>query len=299
MYAIVSAILFGTAGIFVKLAHNTGLDSVSLLTVQYVIAVTLMFIVAFLKDRKKLRISKKQLFHMAVLGGVGNTLMTVCYYMAFEYLPVAMVTMLLFTYPIMVFIYSVAFGKQKIDSRKVIAIVSAFLGCILTLNILSGELKYSMKGIIFGLLAAIFYAFMNLYSEEKLENVDALSINAYSTLFSLLILLLYRWPGFLFKGQIKVEGLTYIIILAVFCEIIPLTLLYSAIKYIGSLKVSIISNLEIPTAIIVSFMILKEDVSIMQIIGAVLIFYSVHLIRSEEPTEEKKRHRISMALLNY
>lgn len=288
MYAIVSAILFGTAGIFVKLAQHTGLDSVSLLTVQYVIAVTLMFIVAFIKDRKKLYISKKQLFDMAILGGVGNTLMTVCYYRAFEYLPVAMVTMLLFTYPIMVFIYSVAFRKQKIDSKKVIAIVSAFSGCILTLNILSGELKYSIKGIVFGLLAAIFYAFMNLYSEEKLENVDALSINAYSTLFSLLTLLVYRWPGFLFKGHIRVESLTYIIILAVFCEIIPLTLLYSAIKYIGSLKVSIISNLEIPTAIVVSFVILKEGVSIMQIVGAVLIFYSVHLIREEELIEEKK-----------
>jgi drug/metabolite transporter (DMT)-like permease len=288
MYAIVSAILFGTAGIFVKLAQNTGLDSVSLLTIQYIIAVTLMFIVAFLKDSKKLYVSKKQLFYMAILGAVGNTLMTVFYYMAFEYLPVAMVTMLLFTYPIMVFVYSVFFEKQKIDIRKIIAILAAFLGCILTLNIFSGELRYSMKGIIFGLLAAVFYAFMNLYSEEKLENVDALSINAYSTLFSLITLIVYRWPGFLLKDQIRLQGLTYIIALAVLCEIVPLTLLYAAIKHIGSLKVSIISNLEIPTAIIVSFVILKESVSIMQIIGAVFIFYAVHLIKEEEKTEVKR-----------
>lgn len=288
MYAIVSAILFGTAGIFVKLAQNTGLDSVSLLTIQYIIAVTLMFIVAFLKDSKKLYVSKKQLCYMAILGAVGNTLMTVFYYMAFEYLPVAMVTMLLFTYPIMVFVYSVFFEKQKIDIKKIIAILAAFLGCILTLNIFSGELRYSMKGIIFGLLAAVFYAFMNLYSEEKLENVDALSINAYSTLFSLITLIVYRWPGFLLKDQIRLEGLTYIIALAVLCEIVPLTLLYAAIKHIGSLKVSIISNLEIPTAIIVSFVILKESVSIMQIIGAGFIFYAVHLIKEEEKTEVKK-----------
>jgi Permeases of the drug/metabolite transporter (DMT) superfamily len=288
MYAIVSAILFGTAGIFVKLAQNTGLDSVSLLTIQYIIAVTLMFIVAFLKDSKKLYVSKKQLFYMAILGAVGNTLMTIFYYMAFEYLPVAMVTMLLFTYPIMVFVYSLFVEKQKIDIRKIIAILAAFLGCILTLNIFSGELKYSMKGIIFGLLAAVFYAFMNLYSEEKLENVDALSINAYSTLFSLITLIVYRWPDFLTKGQIRLEGLTYIIALAVLCEIVPLTLLYAAIKHIGSLKVSIISNLEIPTAIIVSFVILKEAVSIMQIIGAVFIFYAVHLIKEEEKIEVKK-----------
>lgn len=288
VYAVVSAVLFGTAGIFVKLAYKTGLDSVSLLTVQYIIAVTLMFTVAFFKDKRELIISKNQLFHMAVLGGIGNTLMTVFYYKAFEYLPVAMVTMLLFTYPIMVFIYSVFFEKQRIDIRKVAAIVAAFLGCVLTLNILSGGLKYSIKGIIFGLLSAVFYAFMNLYSEKKLESVDSLSINAYSTLFSLLTLIVYRWPDFLFKGQIKLEGLTYITILAVLCEIVPLTLLYASIKHIGSLKVSIISNLEIPTAIIVSFMVLGEAVSSMQIIGAVLIFYAIHLIRAEKTTEVKK-----------
>lgn len=288
IYAIVSAILFGTAGIFVKLAQNTGLDSISLLTIQYIIAVTLMFIAAFLKDNKKLYLSKKQMLNMVVLGAVGNTLMTVFYYMAFEYLPVAMVTMLLFTYPIMVFIYSLLFEKQKIDIRKIGAIISAFLGCILTLNILSGGLRYSIKGIIFGLLAAVFYAFMNLYSEKKLENVDALVINAYSTLFSLITLIIYKWPNFLFDGHITFKSLTYIIILAVFCEIVPLTLLYAAIKHIGSLKVSIISNLELPTAIIFSFVILKEAVSVMQIIGAGLIFYAVHLIRTEERIEVKR-----------
>lgn len=288
IYAVVSAILFGTAGIFVKLAQNTGLDSVSLLTIQYIIAVVLMFVAAFFKDNKKLYISKKQLFNMIILGAVGNTLMTVFYYMAFEYLPVAMVTMLLFTYPIMVFVYSLLVEKQRIDIKKVAAIISAFLGCILTLNILSGHLKYSIKGIIFGLLAAVFYAFMNLYSEKKLENVDALLINAYSTLFSLISLIIYKWPVFLFNGYITLKSLTYIIILAVFCEIVPLTLLYAAIKHIGSLKVSIISNLELPTAIIVSFVILNESVSAAQIIGAGLIFYAVHLIRAEERIEVKK-----------
>lgn len=287
-YSIISAILFGTAGIFVKLAHNTGLDSVSLLTVQYIIAVFLMFLTAFLKDKEKLYVSKNQLINMAVLGGVGNTFMTIFYYMAFEYLPVAMVTMLLFTYPIMVFIYSVIFEKQNVDRKKVIAIIAAFLGGILTLNILSGEFKYSIKGIIFGLLSAVFYAFMNLYSEKKLEDVDSLSINAYSTLFSLLTLVLYKPPGILFSGQIKVEGLFYIITLAILCEIIPLTFLYEAIHYIGALRVSIISNLEIPTAMIVSFILLKESVLITQIIGALLIFYSIHLIRQEEPVLSQK-----------
>jgi len=70
-----------------------------------------------------------------------------------------------------------------------------------------------------------------------------------------------------------------IIILAIFCEIIPLTLLYAAIKKIGAVKVSIISNLEIPTSLIISIIILKESFSTSQFFGALIVVYAVYLIK--------------------
>lgn len=279
LYSIIGAILFGTAGIFVKFAYSTGLKAVSLLTVQYIIAVILMFTLAFIKDKKTLRVSKIQLRDLAILGIIGNTFMTVFYYMSFEYLPVAMVTMLLYTYPIIVFIYSTIFNKHKIKIRKLIALLLAFIGCILTLNLINGKFNYSFKGIIIGLLSAVFYAFMNIYTEKKLSNVEPLTINAYSTLFSLIVLCLYSFPTFLFKGEVSAKGLMYILNLAFFCEIIPLTLLYASISYIGALKVSIISNLEIPTSMIVGFLFLGEKVALVQIIGAICIIYAVYLLR--------------------
>lgn len=279
IYSIIGAILFGTAGLFVKFAYETGLNAVSLLTVQYIFAVILMFSLAFIKNKKTLRVSKKQLRDLAVLGIIGNTFMTVFYYMAFEYLPVAMVTMLLYTYPIIVFIYTTVFNKHKVKFRKLIALLLAFIGCILTLNLVSGKFSYSYKGIVIGLLSAGFYAFMNIFTEKKLGNVEPLTINAYSTLFSLISLCLYSFPTFLFRGEVPVNGLIYILNLAFFCEIIPLTLLYASISYIGALKVSIISNLEIPTSMIVGLLFLGEKVSIIQIIGAMCIIYAVYLLR--------------------
>lgn len=281
IYAIVAAVLFGTAGMFVKLAQRTGLDSITLLTLQYVFAVILMFTIGFIKNKQELIVTKNQLKHLAILGIVGNTFMTVFYYMAFEYLPVAMVTMLLFTYPIMIFIYSYFFERTKLNFKKRLAIFIAFIGCICTLNIIGGGFSYSIKGIIYGLLSAVFYAFMNLYSEKKLENVEALAINAYSTAFSLLILCVFKFPVIVFQGKIKIESICYIAVIAIFCEIIPLTLLYASIKYIGSLKVSIINNLEIPIAILGSYLVLSEKVTFIQLVGAMLIVYAIYLIREK------------------
>lgn len=281
-YAIVGAVLFGTAGMFIKFAYVTGLDSVGLLTIQYIIAVIIMFILLFIHNKRMLVLPFKTIVRLAVLGIIGNTFMTVFYYKAFQYLPVAMVTMLLYTYPLMVFGYTVMFERAKVSLRKAAAIIIALIGCFFTLNIIGNGFKYSSKGIMFGILSAVFYAFMNMYSEKHFGDVNSLVINAYSTFFSLISLLIYRPPYFLIHNSLSAASILYIFILATFCEIIPLTLLYAAIKRIGSVKVSIISNLEIPTAILISFFIIKEPISIYQIVGASLIIYAVYVIKSDE-----------------
>lgn len=270
--------MFGSAGIFVKLAYRVGLDSIDILIVQYIAAVFLMFLFIFATNRKELYLGKVQIFHLAVLGIFGTTFMTLFYYEAFKYLSVAMVTMLLFTYPVMIFIYSILFKNQKVTFDKVVAMILSFAGCILGLNIFNVNLDYTFKGIIFGLLSAVFYAFMNLYSEKNLKNIDAMTINAYSTLFSLITLVIYSPPYFLFNNKFQWEGIFYIILLAVLTDVIPLTLLYSSIKYIGSVKTSIICNLEIPASIIMSGVILGEKIYMIQIIGALLILYAVYII---------------------
>ncbi len=279
IYSILSAVLFGSAGLFVKLAFVGGIDSISLLTLQYIIAVPLMFILLYIFNKESFFITKVQLFRLAVLGIIGNTFMTVLYYISFEYLPIPMVAILLYTYPLMVFIYSILFKKNSLSFKKLFAVVLAFFGCVLTLDILSGNFKYSLKGVILALVCAMFYAFMNIYSEEKLQGLAPLTINAYSTFFSLISLMIYRFPSFVFKGGVSLSLLGYTVILAIFCEIIPLTLLYAAIKHIGSLKVSIIGNLEIPTAMLVSFFILHEQIGYMQIIGTSLVVYAIYSIR--------------------
>lgn len=279
IYSILSAILFGSAGLFVKMAYVGGIDSISLLTLQYMIAVPLMFILMYIFDKKSFKITKVQLLRLAVLGIVGNTLMTVLYYISFNYLPMEVVAILLYTYPLMVFVYSAVFKKSHLGYKKLLAVLLAFFGCVLTLDILSGHLKYSAIGVMVALLCAMFYAFMNIYSEEKLQGLEPLAINAYSTLFSLIALMIYKFPVFVFSGEVNASLLLYTTILAVFCEIIPLTLLYAAIKRIGSLKVSIIGNIEIPTAMIISFFILHENVGIMQIVGIVIVVCAVYMIR--------------------
>lgn len=284
IYAIVSAIFFGSAGIFVKNGYSEIFGPVELLMLQYIIATIILFIISIIKYKKSLFQSKSMLIKLFIQGAFGNTLMTVFFYSSFKYLDISIATMLLYTYPAMVAIISSLFFKEKISRRKIIAIICTFIGCLMVLNIFTGNtLKSSgIIGIMYGILAAVFYSFMNIYAKNIVEDVPPVIITLYTTIFSLIVLFIFNF-GFIYKiGNITFSSIKNAAFLAFFCEIIPLTLLYAAIKEIGSVNTSIIGTLELPAAAIFSFLFIGEKLSILQISGILLAVYSVIRLKKIE-----------------
>lgn len=137
-------------------------------------------------------------------------------------------------------------------------------------------------GIIFGLLSAVFYAGVNIYAKYIVEDVPEVLVTFYSTTFSLLVLLIFNFP-FIFKlSSISFVSVKNAALLAVFCEIIPLTLLYAAIKYVGPVTTSIISTIEIPSAAVLSFIFMGERLNIIQVMGIILVIICVILLKRDE-----------------
>lgn len=283
VFAIISAVFFGSAGIFVKNGYSENFSPVDLLMLQYIIAGIILLFISLGKYSSSLRLSKPILKKLFIQGAVFNTLMTVFFYSSFKYLDVSVATMLLYIYPAMVAAASFLFFKQKVSKIKITAITGTFIGCILVLNLFSNNLNHlSINGIVYGILGAVFYAAMNIYAENIVENVPPVVVTFYTTIFSLIILVIFNIKfidklQFVSYGSIKNAAL-----LAFFCEIIPLTFLYSAIKYIGPVTTSIISSLELPSSAILSFLFMGERLSFVQILGIIIVIYSVILLKKNE-----------------
>ena len=278
-HAILSAFFFGLAGVLVKLALKTGLESIQLIVLQYMVSVPLLFIAIFISDKNKLRLTKSQLMNLIILGVVGNAPMTIFYYNAFASLPAPIVTIILYTYPFIIFAFNTLFFRRRVDKKILVLIIIGFLGAILTLNIIGGKGMYLGIGMFYAFMASIFFAFMNMFSERKLIEIDAFVINTYSTFFSLLVLAFYNYSNMAFLAKVTIPVVINVGALSLFCEVLPLTLLYSGIKKIGGLKTSMIGNLEIPTAIILSALVLNEKLVGIQFIGVALIIYTTCQIR--------------------
>jgi drug/metabolite transporter (DMT)-like permease len=275
IFAIISALFFGSAGILVKQGYSENFSPVDLLMLQYIIAIFLLFFMCLLKYPKKLRLSGSILKKLIIQGAIGNTLMTVFFYTSFKYLNVAVATMLLFTYPSMVALASFVFLKKKISRFKILSIVGTFIGCTLVLNVFAIGLNLSYIGILFALLSAIFYSFMNIYAEKIVEDIPGLVITFYTTLFSLIVLFIFNFNFISKLSSLSYSSIKNAALLAFFCEIIPLTLLYEAIKNIGPVSTSIITSLELPASAIIAFIFLNEKLLPLQILGIFIVIYSV------------------------
>lgn len=283
IFAIISAIFFGSAGIFVKNGYSENFSPVDLLMLQYIIAGVILYLISIIKYKNHLRISRVMFKRLFIQGALLNTLMTVCFYLSFKYLEVSIATMLLFVYPVIVAISSCWLFNLKLSKKKIYAISGTFAGCILVLNVFGDNLNtLPLRGLAFGLLAAVFYAAMNIYAENIVDILPSVIVTFYTTIFSLLVLFIFNFSFIEKLRFLSVHSVVNAGLLAFICEIIPLTLLYSAIKYIGPVSASIISTLELPSSAILSFIFMKDKLSLLQIMGIIVIICSIILLKKDD-----------------
>lgn len=283
IFAILSATFYASIGIFVKNGISKEFSPIDLIMLQEIITIAILFIVCIIKYRNEVKLSRKMLFRLIVLGGGANSLMMILNYESYKYLSIAVATVILYTYPAIVAIISVLIFKQRITKYKVLAILGTFVGCLLVINIFSPNVivTINIKGIIFAFLSALVFAFLNMYATKILQNTTPFVVTFYNAIFTLAVLLIFNFK-FVYKlKDVNLGLLTNTTLLAVLCGIIPTILFYSALKSIGSIPTSIIGTLEIPIAAMLSFFILGDSLKFVQVSGVVLALVSVILLKFE------------------
>jgi len=285
--ATISAVFFGCSGLFVKLAQGTNLDSVSILILQYIITVPFMWVISFFRYKKQIKISKKDLITLFLIGMFLQSSVSICYYESFKYLDISVATILLFTYPIMVTLFSSIFLKAKLNKMIISSVFIAFLGCILVLDVFHINTTISVKGILFSLGGAVFLASSNMCLETFGDRIQPFVLSTYTSTFIFLNLLIFRFPPTLLHGNISNFQWMIAALLAFVCQIPPNVLMYAAIQYIGAVKTAIIGNVEIPAAALLGYIFYGETMNFLQILGIVLVIGGIMLMENSEYVKRK------------
>ncbi len=269
-------ILFGTIGIFVR---NIDLPSSVIAMVRGFVGA--LFLFALIKGRNE-EISREDIERnkiSLIFSGGFLGINWILLFEAFRYTTLASATLVYYLAPIIVIIVSAAFFKESVEPLKVVCVGLALVGMVLVSGLLGNGLVNgtNIKGILFALGAAVFYAAVILVS-QRLDSISAYDGTIVQLAMSAVVLVPYTLLTRDFKNlRVGPSSLVSLIIVAIIHTGLAYALYFSALKKLKAQTIALYSYLDPLVAVIASTVILKEQMTLMTLIGGLLILGSTLL----------------------
>ena len=163
LFIVFAGILWGTSGIFVHYLAPFGFSALQMTAMRGVVSAISMSIYACLKDRALFRVSGKHLLLFA-MSGIAMYVTASSYYASMQLTSISTAVVLMYSAPIFIMAYSVAFLGEKLTKLKAICVICMLVGCCLVSGIIGG-LRFHFGGILLGLLAGISYSAYNIFTK--------------------------------------------------------------------------------------------------------------------------------------
>lgn len=283
---ILAMFIFGTIGIFRKYIP---LPSSVIALARGSIGMLFLLVWVLLKGEKISfqAIKKNRLF--LGLSGFFLGFNWILLFEAYQYTSVATATLCYYMAPIMVILVSPFLLKEHLSRKKMLCVSVALVGIIFVSGVTEVGMSHlsEVKGILFGLGAALFYASIMLLN-QKIKDISAYD----KTITQLGIASIVLLPYTLMTENISEITLTPIsmIMLIIVCVIhtgIAYALYFGSMGDLKAQTIALFSYIDPIVAIILSALFLKEHMSIMGAVGAVLILGATLISELPEKTTEQ------------
>lgn len=177
---LVSAFGFALMPTFAKLAYKNGVTVTTLLFFRFILAATVFFCCLLIK-KKPIRLNKRNLLNLFLLGAVCYTLQSAFYFSSVKYIPASLAVLITYTHPTIIAIISSFWDHEPITRNIALALISSFIGLTLMLGTTLGEL--SGLGVILATGSSLVYAIYVVFSNKVLKEVPSLTATAFIALF--------------------------------------------------------------------------------------------------------------------
>src|SRR3954468_4676757 len=120
-----SAAAFGAMAIFGRLAYEQGVTVGTLLSTRFILAATLSWAIVLRRPATSMHLRalrRSDLLMGLGLGAVGYAGQAGGYFMALERIDASLLSLLLYTYPVIVAVAAACLGRDRLDGRRVLAL---------------------------------------------------------------------------------------------------------------------------------------------------------------------------------
>ncbi len=265
---VLSMTVFGTIGLFVRYIP---LSSGEIALYRAVLAAAL--IGAFLLITKQpipFSTIKKEI-PLLLFSGMAMGLNWILLFEAYKYTTVSVATLSYYFAPVIVTLVCPILFREKMTGRQWLCFLMSTVGLILITGI--GEVGDGrhITGILMGLGAAAFYATVILLN-KFIKNVDGIHRTFLQFLAAIVILIPYvALTGGVNLGSLNGIGWGNLLIVGLIHTGITYCLYFSSLKELPGQKAAILSYIDPLVAVLVSVLILGEEMTLWQVFGGVLI----------------------------
>ena len=285
--AVLASIAFGIGPVFTKELLAGGMDVFGIMLYPRISTLIATGIVIIIR-KTSLKVTKTQMWQLVLFCGVFNGLTALLLVSSYNYLPLGIATMFHFIYPVIVMVGMIAFYKERVSVKKIIAAVLAVSGLSLILD-LSG--KMSLLGVALALGSGVAYAvYVIANRESSYQKLPVIVLIFYSSLINLILFAIVNiasggliipttlWEWLMITANGLISGLFAFLMMII------------AIRRIGASNAAITNMLEPITALIAGVIIFNEKLNLSAILGCILVILAITLM-----TLNKKRNNIKEA----
>lgn len=298
----ISMIIFGTIGAFTRAIDVSSGELALYRAVMAVILLLGFFTVT--RQKIELRAIKKELW-LLLLSGMAMGVNWILLFEAYKYTTISAATLSYYFAPVIVTVACPLLFKEKITPKQILCFVLSTIGLVLVilfeeklnldaLNTLVGSgladgamasaatdpLASSLAlptgrehliGVLFGLGAAVFYATVILLN-KCIKQVAGIQRTFLQFVAAIMILVPYvACSGGVQLGGLNGKGWICLVIVGVIHTGITYCMYFTSLKELKGQEISILSYLDPLVAVLVSVVVLGEQMTWLQVLGGVLI----------------------------
>jgi len=267
MLVICSAVCFGLMPIFARFAYQNHVEVQELLLVRFVLAFLVMGLFLLL-TRRRFVPPRKQLLVLLALGGVGYFLQASLYFTSLLYVPVSIVSLILYTYPAFVVAGSLMLRWEKPSVSLGLCLFLALVGLALVANPVGHIVSI---GLLMALGASVTYTVYILVSSRVLKDVSGeLACIDYMGAAALSFLASDSLTGRMHISW-DFQAWVWVILISIISTCLAITAFFQGVKLIGPSRASILSAIDPVTSVIAASILFSEFLNVYQCLGGLLI----------------------------
>jgi len=271
----ISAASFGTLAIFGRYAYEDGIDIFTALFIRFGVSAVFMTLILILRKehfpRGRLLAT---LIGMGALGYVGQSFL---YLSSIKYASAGLIALLLYLYPMFVFILSVIFLREKVTAVKVVALVLSLVGAALTVDPDGGQLI----GVLMIIAAALIYSVYIVVGSNVTKQVTTFQSSTVIFMSAGAVYGVLTFANGIHLPQSN-TGWLAMLGMVVFSTIIPITTFLAGLEIVGPTNAAMLSTLEPVVTVLLAAWLFGERLMPVTLLGGMLILVAVIVLTRAE-----------------